>query len=248
MLSIKNISKAFGSKIVIDGISLNIEIGKIYALIGPNGSGKTTLFNIINQFVKADSGDILLNGKSLKVLKPYEICRLGIARSFQDLRLIGDLTVRENILLAFKNNKGEALWNCINPGKGVLNFDEKFRKNTEDIIKLTYLDDVSDQSADEISYGQQKLVNLACCIAGEAELFLLDEPVAGINPYYREEIKKIILNLKNQGKTFILIEHNPDFIKQLCDRILFLDKGRIKIFNNYESFKLDEEVIEAYLN
>lgn len=242
-----NISKSYGDKKVLQDVSFSLEQGKIYVLMGANGSGKTTLFNIISGFLKADNGVILLDNDTLKAVTPYQLNNKGITRSFQDMRLINELTVLENVLLAFPNQKGERWWNVLLPNSKIKREEGTNTYAAKAILTQCFIDDVALSKAGEISYGQQKLLNIACCIANDAKLFLLDEPVAGINPVYRDKLVAVIQQLKENGKTVLIIEHNTDFIEAVADELLFLNQGKITNFANYALLRNNEMVQEAYL-
>ncbi len=247
MLEVDTLSKSFGELQVLDGISFRIDAGGIHTLMGPNGSGKTTLFNILTGFLKADGGRMWLNGKNLNNLGPPGINEAGIGRTFQDMRLIKQLTVRENVLLAFHGNPGENFFKALLPQSLLKKQLEPFEQKADKILDQIHLTDVKDSKAWEISFGQQKLLALGCCMANDADLLLLDEPIAGINPQYREEIKEILLDLKQQGKGILLIEHHPDFIETISDQLFFLNAGDLLTFDNYQEMKEDDFVKEAYL-
>lgn len=216
--------------------------------MGSNGAGKTTLFNLISGFLKPQSGEIFFGEKNLTHEQPYKINRQGIARTFQDLRLITKLTVRENIILAMKNNPTDNIFNAILNFRGTV-FDELvyYERTPDKIAEKYFLSDVINSPASEISYGQQKLLSLACCVANGATLLLLDEAVAGIQPEYRNKIAMLIKQLKEEGKTILLIEHNTDFIADVAERIFFLHDGKISTFENIETLRTDKQVMEAYL-
>ena len=236
MLQLKNIKKSFGERIVLDSLNLDIEPGKIYTLIGGNGSGKTTLFNIITGFLKPDSGTLQFNGTLLNNKPPYKINRMGITRTFQDLRLIKNITVRDNILLSFKNNNRENLFNALMPKQIFVEYDEKMVESANVILKEISLTDVADSLAGEISYGQQKLLTIGCCLANEPDLMLLDEPVAGIDDKNFDKITNIILRLKEEGRTILQIEHNPKYIEATSDVIQFLENGKCVRQDSYKDF------------
>ena len=239
MLKIKNLSKSFGSHVVLQDFSYHFEPETVYALMGANGSGKTTLFNIIGGFLDVDAGEMLFKNNSIDGMAPHDIANYGIVRTFQDMRLIPTLSVYENVLLAYKNKASEALLTAFLPPK-----KHQYYKNIIAILEQTHLQDVSDSKASDISYGQQKLLNLAVAIANDFELLLLDEPVAGVQPEYREQILKLIQGF---NKTVIVIEHNPEFIQNLTDNILFLDGGKVIVEGDYETIKSNKQVQEAYL-
>lgn len=248
ILQLKNITHGFSlAKKVLDDVCLELEKGKIYALMGANGSGKTTLFNIITGFLKPQSGDIFFKSKRINGLLPHKINRLGIGRTFQDLRLISKLTVKENVILAMHGDPTQSWYRAALPKSFYKTELDRLDEKAEEIIAECFLTDVRDNLAGEISYGQQKLLNLACCIANDAELFLLDEPVAGINPHYREQILDLLQRLKTQNKTILLIEHNTEFLQQIADRFFFLKNGRLLSYDTFVHLREDKEVLDAYL-
>ncbi|HRN33782.1 MAG TPA: ATP-binding cassette domain-containing protein [Saprospiraceae bacterium] len=243
----QHIAKAFGEKKVLKDVSFTLQKGTITVLMGTNGSGKTTLFNILTGFLKADNGEIFLNERNITNKPPYLLNQIGISRTFQDMRLIGKLTVKENVLLAFTNQQGENWWNTFFPNAKVKAEQLHNAEKANKLLQFCFIDHIAQNKADEISYGQQKLLNLACCMANDAEIILLDEPVAGVNPVFRERLTEIIQNLKAQGKAILIIEHNTDFIEQIADEILFLNDGILTRFENYESLRNNPQVQEAYI-
>jgi len=239
MLTIKNLNKSFGNNQVLKNFSYEFKEKTIYALMGANGSGKTTLFNLISGFLESNSGQILFRNQAIENLKPHQISNLGLSRTFQDMRLIPSLSVYDNLLLALKNKDSERLLQAFLPKK-----KRAYREEIDEILAKTHLEKVQNSKAEDISYGQQKLLNLAVAMANDFELLLLDEPVAGVQPEYREDILELI---KSFNKTVIVIEHNPDFIDRLTDNILFLESGNIIAEGNYASIKANKQVQEAYL-
>ncbi len=246
-LTAEHIKKHYGDHRVLDDVSFEVSAGEVYVLMGTNGSGKTTLFNILTGFIPQDGGNVLLDGKSVDGLMPYQRQRKGMGRTFQDMRLVAGLTVKENVMLAFSNQRGERWWNTILPSSRVKKEQRQNGEIADGILKQCFIDDVADAKAGEISYGQQKLLNLACCIACNTPILLLDEPVAGVNPAYRDKLTSVISNLRNNGKSLIIIEHNSDFIEAVTDEILFLHNGSLRHYDNYGDFRNDEEVLNAYL-
>lgn len=215
--------------------------------MGSNGAGKTTLFNLISGFIKLQNGKIIFNGKDITNKQPFKINRLGIGRTFQDLRLITKLTVKENVILAMKNNPGDNCMNAILPEYFGRETNRLYENKSDEIVDKFFISDVKNSLASDISYGQQKLLTLACCVANGAKLLLLDEAVAGVQPEYRRKIGIIIKQLKEEGKTIFLIEHNTDFIADASDKIFFLHEGKISAFNNMETLRNDKQVMEAYI-
>ena len=246
MLEITDIHKSFGENHVLNGLNLSLDKGKIYTLIGGNGTGKTTLFNLITGFIRPDKGKIIYKRKLLNKKDPVTINHYGITRTFQDLRIINYLTVKENILLSFKHNPGEKIFNSILPDKLFEHKYNGYSVKADEIISKIHLHEETNSLAREISYGQQKLLTMGCCIANDAELMLLDEPVAGIDSKNYEHIVDLILQFKQEGKTILQIEHNTVFIEELSDVVLFIDKGIITRFKDYNEFKNDKTVQQAY--
>lgn len=248
MLTINHLTFGFiPDKPILKDLSLSLEVEKIYALMGGNGVGKTTLFNLITGFIKPQCGEILLDGKKLAHLQPYNINRQGIGRTFQDLRLITKLTVKENIILAMQHNPTDNWLNAMLPVQFFRSENTRLAQQADDIIEEYYLNDVKNSLAGEISYGQQKLLSLACCVANGAKLLLLDEAVAGIQPEYRNKIAVLVRTLREQGKTMLLIEHNTDFIADVADTIFFLNQGTLSNFETVDALRKDKLVMAAYV-
>ena len=248
MLEIKNIHKSFGEQKVLQGLNMSIEQGKIYTIIGGNGTGKTTLFNLITGFIQPDNGEIWFNNKRLDNHSPVSINSKGVTRTFQDLRIINKLTVKENILLSFKNNPGEKIFNSLLPTLIFQKQYDEFTRKTEQILEKVHLKQVENNLAGEVSYGQQKLLTIGCCLANDAQLLLLDEPVAGIDKDNYNRIYNLILQLKDEGRTILQIEHNHNFVERLSDIIWFLNDGKAFSFENYKTFINNPIVKETYLN
>jgi len=243
MLEIKNIYKSFGEQQVLNGVSFKLEKGQVYTLVGANGSGKTTLFNIITGFLKADSGIIEYKDQILNHKSPVEINKLGIARTFQDLRIIKNISVRENILLALNRNHSANIF------KEFINFNKNDYERAEEITEQVSLTSEKDSLADEISYGQQKLLTLGCCLANNSEVLLLDEPIAGIDKDNYKKIKSLIESISKEHNKYILqIEHNLEYIKETSNHIIFLNVGQDFVFEDYNSFFNNENVKTYYLN
>jgi branched-chain amino acid transport system ATP-binding protein len=243
MLKIKDIHKSFGEQHILNGVSFDLEKRKVYTLVGGNGSGKTTLFNIITGFLRPDSGTIAFENQILNHKSPVEINKLGIARTFQDLRIIRSITVKENILLALKRNHSSNIFNEFR------NFNKKDYTNADEIIEQVSLTQEKDSLADEISYGQQKLLTLGCCLANNSEVLLLDEPIAGIDKDNYQKVRSLIEHISKQHNKFILqVEHNLEFIKETSDFIIFLNAGKNYVFKNYQNFMNNEDVKTYYLS
>lgn len=249
MLGIRNISKSFDGVRALQEVSLDIERGKVTSLIGPNGAGKTTLFNVITGFLPADSGEVSLGNHRLNDLAPWQIARLGVARTFQNLRLFRKLTVLENVLLGVKGQQGEKFFNALftfNPKSAQHTED---RKRASDLIDFAGLSTHKNELADNLSYGQQKLLSIACCLAGDPELLLLDEPVSGVQPEMIKTIEGLIKELvQNEKKTVFLIEHDIDFVLRVSDRVIVMDDGKKIVEGKPDEIRNNAEILEAYLS
>jgi branched-chain amino acid transport system ATP-binding protein len=205
-LRVENISKSFGELKLFQDLSLDLEEGNIYTLIGANGSGKTTLFNLLTGFIKPEQGNIIFKDHILNYRTPFKINRIGIGRTFQDLRIINDFSVRENILFASENK--------------MFNFStSEHLIKSDNILRRISLLGLAEKKTSELSYGQKKLLTIGCCIANNPDLLLLDEPISGIDKDNMEMIQQIILNLKSEKKTILQIEHNLDYINRTSDSI-----------------------------
>jgi branched-chain amino acid transport system ATP-binding protein len=214
MLELSNIHKSFGDVRVLNGVNLRLGRGFVYTLKGGNGSGKTTLINIISGFLAPTKGVVELKGKVIIKFAPYRVNRLGISRTFQDLRLATQMTVYENILLALEK-------------KLFANPSNTQKKRVGEILEKVSLSEKKNELAGEISYGQQKLLTIGCCMANDADLLLIDEPVAGIDKDNQLKIISLVKQLKREGKTILQIEHNPAYIEATSDRIFQMEKGVI---------------------
>ena len=244
ILRLKNISRSFDGLKAIDSLDMNIEAGMISAIIGPNGAGKTTLFNLICGYLYPDSGRIIYKDRDITMLNPWERVSSGIGRHFQDIRVFKRLTLLENLFVTF--NDGSE-----NPFKAV--FRRRTGNHRQKIdTAMKWLDfvglaDMKDSLAENLSWGQQKLLSLARLLCGDFDLLLIDEPVSGVNPDMVKVILKKIRELKKLGKTIIAVEHDMPAVKEMADYVYFMDSGRIlasgipdDIFNNYE-------IMESYM-
>ncbi|OFW09670.1 MAG: hypothetical protein A3G20_06230 [Acidobacteria bacterium RIFCSPLOWO2_12_FULL_59_11] len=237
MLTIKHVFFCFPGRTLLDGVSVELRTRAITCLLGGNGSGKTTLFNLITGFLRPDAGTIWLGDTELTHCAPFRISRLGVARTFQDLRLIGKLSVHENMRLALSGQPGERLRDALLPPSIQRDRDGADRRKADALLAEYFLADVANHLASDISYGQQKLLTLACCAALDASLLLFDEPVAGISPEYRGRIAERLASLKAAGKTILLIEHQPDFLERMGDAFLFLQAGQLHRFDTLAALR-----------
>ncbi len=248
LLEIQKLNKSFDGVRALADFSCSLHRDEILAIIGPNGAGKTTFFNVISGFLSPDSGKATFQGKNLLGLPPNKIAMAGIARTFQDLRLIRQLSVLENVLLSFRGQRGEKLGNVFFQWKNSKNEEAANRKEAVSLLEEAGLAENVNDPAENLSYGQQKLLSLVCCLAAKGDLLLLDEPVAGIAPKIIEKILGIIRDLPGKGQSVILIEHNLDAVMQVCDRAVFMDAGAKISEGTPEEVRDDPKVIEAYID
>lgn len=241
----EKLSFSFPGKQVLDAVDFSLRAGTITCLLGGNGAGKTTLFNLITGFLHPESGKLQFGTTELFGRRPFHISRLGVARTFQDLRLIGKLSVRDNILLALPKHPGERLGRALLPPGFHRERDAADLRKADTLLEEFFLAQVADQAASEISYGQQKLLTLTCCAAMDASLLLLDEPVAGISPEFRERIAERLARFKAAGKTILLIEHQPDFLERTGDAFLFLQDGKLHSFDTLDELRAAPVVHDA---
>lgn len=241
LLSVNNLSKAFGGVHAVQGCSFDVVANQITALIGPNGAGKTTVFHLISGLVEADEGSVILASIDLTHLAAHRRARAGLSRTFQRVRLFKNMTVRDHLYLAMHENDDRFL----KAGFAVDAPNEEGRMM--EILELVGLDKPPLTLASELSYGQQKLLDLARALAKPHQLLMLDEPVAGVNPVLRDQFKTLLKELKARGETILVIEHDMDFVRSVADAVIVMDQGAVLAQGQPEAVLLDKRVLEAYL-
>ncbi|RKZ22125.1 ABC transporter ATP-binding protein [bacterium] len=246
ILEIENLKRHFGGVRAVDGVNLTLSRGRITALVGPNGAGKTTLFNLVSGFLTPDDGKIVYRGERIDKKPPWFIARLGIGRIFQDVRIFHNLTVLENVLSVVKDNPLEKPWNLLRARK-YREFGKEILERAERWIEFVGLADKKDEIAENLSYGQQKLVAIARLLMGEFDLFLLDEPTAGVHPKMIKKVLDMIVKLKEEGKTIFVIEHNMNVVLEISDWVYFMNEGRIVSFGTPDDVLGDKTIRAIYL-
>lgn len=243
ILRLENVTKNFDGLKAVDDLSLKIEAGKISSIIGPNGAGKTTLFNLICGYLYPDKGKIIYKGRDITRLHPWERASMGIGRLFQDIRVFKKLTVFENLMVISKDSSE-------NPLKAIFRRNGQEKKKIE--AAMNWLDfvglaDKKDKLAENLSWGQQKLLSLARLLCGDFDLLLIDEPVSGVNPEMVDIILEKIRELKKLGKTIIAVEHNMETVEAVSDYIYFMDSGKITAEGLPEKILNNQEVMRTYM-
>lgn len=246
-LYLYRVTKRFGGVSAVNNISLEFEEGKIAALIGPNGAGKTTLFNLIGGQIRPDEGEILCDGVNLSRKNPWQVAKAGVGRMFQDARVFQNLSVRDNVMLAFPGQAGEsAMWSLFaRPAVGRQEF--LLNKQANALLKTVGLLDDAGRRARELSYGQQKLLAVARLLASRPRVLLLDEPTAGVTPRTAEKILGILRGVAAAGNTVVVIEHNMNIVSQFVDVVHFMEWGRVILSGLPEAILEESHVKHVYL-
>ena len=242
VLKVTGLKKAYGAIQAVGGVSFEVRPGEIFGVIGPNGSGKTTLFNSMLGQITPDEGKIELNGQNVTTLGPLELNRLGVGRTFQSLQVFGKMTVRDNLIVAAQEHQGSLFSRMFAPG------DSGLGDKADALIEQFHISHVADKKAGELSYGQQKLVDIAMAFMSEPDLVLLDEPCAGVNPALVGGISKLLKELNQTRKgSFVVIEHNMDFVMSLCHRIMVMVEGEVLAIGTPAEIRANKQVLDAYL-
>jgi ABC-type branched-subunit amino acid transport system ATPase component len=245
-LCCEGVSKSFDGVRALDEVSIRFPSAGIVAVIGPNGAGKTTLLNALTGFVRPDGGRFCFGGDDMTQLPPHRIALLGIARTFQDVRLIKQVSVLENVMLARPRQGGEQLLKALS-GIGVRADEAHNRKEAQRLLRFVDLSHKTGELAGEISYGQQKLLTLACCLATNAGILLLDEPVAGVHSDLVARLLDLLLRVRDEGKLVVFVEHDLAAVREVADRVIVMDEGRIVADGVPSEVLQRPEIMEAYV-
>jgi len=248
-LEVSSLRKSFGGITAVDGASFRIERGSLTGLIGPNGAGKSTTFNCITGTHEPDGGTVTFEGQDITGMEPYEVAERGLVRTFQIARELEKMTVLENMMLAPKGQRGEKLWRAVTPFVRDSVHEEE-RANLEEVWEMLDFFDIehlAEEEAGNLSGGQRKLLEMARALLTDPGMLLLDEPFAGVNPTLEHRLLDHLHELREDGYTFLIVEHDIDLIMENCEHVIVMHQGQILTQGPPEAVKSDEEVIEAYL-
>ena len=248
LLRAENLEKRFGGVIALDGYSVQIQAGDLIGLIGPNGAGKTTVFNLLSGVLNPTRGRIQFNGRDITRRRSDEKTKLGIARTFQNIRLFAELSVIDNIKVAFHMRLGKGVWPTLLHTPAYRTSEREMERRASEFLKLFELTAIKDTVAKNLPYGLQRRVEIARAMATSPKLLLLDEPSAGLNPSETAKLKKVLQRIhQTHDLAIFLVEHDMKLIMDICQKIQVIDRGRTLAFGPPAVVQRDQRVIEAYL-
>lgn len=248
MIQVHDLHKHFGGFHAVDGATLGIAEGSITGLIGPNGAGKTTLFNVIAGVLKPTSGRVTMAGEDITGLEPHELFHKGLLRTFQIAHEFSSMTCRENLMMVPPAQSGENLWSAWFHRARIAQEEAALRRKADEVLEFLTISHIADERAGDISGGQKKLLELGRTMMTDARIVFLDEVGAGVNRTLLNTIADAIVRLnKERGYTFVVIEHDMDFIGRICDPVICMAEGKVLAEGSLDEIKANEQVIEAYL-
>jgi branched-chain amino acid transport system permease protein len=246
VVDVRGLAKSFGGLRAVDGLTMSLARGRITALVGPNGAGKTTVFNLITGALSLDAGRVSLFGQDITGMRPDEVTKRGMVRSFQDVRVFPRLTVLENVVVGVPGQSGERMRNLFLRPRRVRRDERAARARAIEWLDFIQLADLAGVRAGTLGYGQQKLLALARLLATEAEVLLLDEPASGIDYQVLDDILETTLRLRDAGRTICIVEHNLDVVGRLADHVYFMELGRVTAQGSFEQMVNDPRLAEVY--
>jgi branched-chain amino acid transport system ATP-binding protein len=247
LLSVKGASKRFGGLQALDNVSLSVQPGQIHGLIGPNGAGKTTCFNVITGLYQPDSGSFTLNAKPYSPSSPHLVAQAGIARTFQNLRLFGEMTALENVMVGRHVRTRQGVLGAVLRHQAARDEERDIEHRAIELLALVGIDGLAQRTARYLSYGDQRRVEIARALATEPLLLALDEPAAGMNATEKASLSELLQQIRAMGTTILLIEHDVKMVMGLCDQITVLDYGKVIADGSAAEVQRNPEVIAAYL-
>ena len=248
LLETKNLGISFGGLRAVNAFDISVEKGQLYGLIGPNGAGKTTIFNLLTGVYQPDEGAILLDGVNLTGKKTIEICKAGIARTFQNIRLFHDMPVLDNVKVGLHNHYSYSTFEGILRLPRYHKVEKEMNAKAMELLEVFGLEKYADYKAENLPYGQQRKLEIARALATEPKLLLLDEPAAGMNPQETDELTAFISEIRSKlGLTVFLIEHHMDLVMDISDRIYVLDFGKLIAEGTPAEIQNNQRVIDSYL-
>lgn len=247
MLEVRGITQIFGGVTALQDVSFGIAKGDITGVIGPNGAGKTTLFNIITGIYTQTSGSVSLEGKDVSGLPPERLARLGMVRTFQNIELFGQMTVRENVMVGMHTKSSSGLLSCALKTPWSIAEERRILQGTEKWLEFTGITDLADVTAGNLPFGKGRLLEIARALAVEPSIILMDEPAAGLNSQETLALAKLIQRIREMGITVVLVEHDMELVMDICDRIVVLNLGKKLAEGTPREIQENPEVIAAYL-
>lgn len=247
LLQCCNVIMKFGGLTAINNVNIDVTEGKITGLIGPNGSGKTTLFNIISGLYKPTSGQVIFDEQNIAGKKPDFINKLGIARTFQNIRLFKEMTVWENVLVGRHSRFSQTIWDDLFATKRKITQEKEAIKYLAKLLDMFNLTEVAYEEASSLPYGLQRELEIVRALASEPKLLLLDEPAAGLNPQETNNLMKLVKKIRDMGIAILIVEHDMKLVMNICDRIIVLNNGKLIAQGAPQEIQKNEEVITAYL-
>ncbi|MET0265516.1 MAG: ABC transporter ATP-binding protein [Duganella sp.] len=247
ILQIAGVNKRFGGLQALTDVGITIRQGQIYGLIGPNGAGKTTFFNVITGLYQPDTGTFELAGKPYSPSAPHEVAKAGIARTFQNIRLFGEMTALENVMVGRHVRSKQGVLGAILRHKAARDEEASIRQRAQELLDFVGIGKFANRTSKFLSYGDQRRLEIARALATDPQLLALDEPAAGMNATEKLALRELLIKIKQQGKTVLLIEHDVKMMMALCDRLMVLEYGKPIAEGLPAEIQSNQAVIDAYL-